>query len=86
MLVVIIPVQKLVSGCREACLFTAGRGAFSNVMNARIRKTKLFFEQKDEFLSTLKNDLTLFSRIKSITFSLFVLVSLLLFIVVLCDS
>lgn len=62
MLVVIIPVQKLVSGCREACLFTAGRGAFSNVMNARIRKTKLFFEQKDEFLSTLKNDLTLFSK------------------------
>lgn len=62
MLVVTILALKLVSGCKEACLFTAGRGKFSNVMNARIRKTKLFFEQKDEFLTILKNDLTLFSN------------------------
>lgn len=27
------------AGCRAACLYTAGRGAFSNVQSARIRKT-----------------------------------------------
>lgn len=32
------------AGCREACLFTAGRGAMSNVMLSRLRKT-LFFNQ-----------------------------------------
>ena len=28
--------------CRAACLYSAGRGKFSNVQAARIRKTKLW--------------------------------------------
>lgn len=47
-------------GCTEACLFTAGRGKMTNVQNARIRKTKLFFENKPEFLKLLFDDLSLF--------------------------
>jgi hypothetical protein len=47
-------------GCSEACLFTAGRGAMNSVQQARVRKTKLFFEKQDQFLANLKNDLTLF--------------------------
>lgn len=47
-------------GCRNVCLVTAGRGSMTSVQQARIRKTKLFFEDNDLFMSHLKNDLTLF--------------------------
>ena len=43
-------------GCRAACLFTAGRGRMSNVMQARIRKTVRFFEEREEFLADLVSD------------------------------
>lgn len=46
-------------GCTQACLFTAGRGAFSNVQNARIRKTQLLFNNRAEFLKVLRNDIRL---------------------------
>lgn len=39
------------AGCREACLNSAGRGAFSNVQQARIAKTKRFFEERDAFMA-----------------------------------
>jgi hypothetical protein len=44
-------------GCTEACLYTAGMGAFSNVQQARIAKTKAFFEQREEFMSQLRKDI-----------------------------
>jgi hypothetical protein len=44
-------------GCTWACLFTAGLGAFSNVQQARIRKTDLFFENRNLFLNMLILDL-----------------------------
>lgn len=43
-------------GCREACLFSAGRGRFDNVKNARINKTKLFHEDRDFFMECLEKD------------------------------
>ena len=46
-------------GCSAACLFTAGRGAMNSVQQARIKKTKLFFENKELYLTYLSNDLTL---------------------------
>ena len=45
-------------GCAEACLNSAGRGAFSNVKNARIRKTDLFFSDPVLFFSQLLSDLS----------------------------
>ena len=44
-------------GCTQACLYTAGMGAFSNVQQARINKTKAFFEDRDTFLSQLRADI-----------------------------
>ena len=44
-------------GCTLACLYTAGMGIFSNVQKARIKKTKMFFENREEFLTLLRKDI-----------------------------
>lgn len=49
-------------GCRQACLNTAGRGKFSSVQAARIRKTKLFFEQREDFMRLLVLDIRALCR------------------------
>lgn len=49
---------KRSAGCTEACLYTAGMGAFSNVQQSRINKTKMFFEDRDTFLTQLRKDIT----------------------------
>ena len=46
------PFAKL-AGCEVACLYTAGRGAFSNVQLARIAKTKLFNHDREAFMASL---------------------------------
>jgi hypothetical protein len=55
---------KATVGCKTACLNTAGRGGMfkkgetTNVIQqARIRKTKFFFEDRENFLATLKDDI-----------------------------
>lgn len=48
-------------GCKQTCLYFAGRGAMSSVQQARLKKTKLFFENNSEFMSSLYTDLTLFN-------------------------
>lgn len=48
---------KATDGCKAACLNTAGQGIFSNVQAARVRKTKMFFEQRAEFLRQLLEDI-----------------------------
>ncbi len=40
-------------GCRASCLYTAGRGAMSNVQQARIRKTKYWFQTPSKFVAQL---------------------------------
>jgi len=40
--------------CRAACLYSAGRGAFTSVQKARIAKTKLFVSDKHAFVEKLK--------------------------------
>lgn len=57
---------KRTEGCTAACLNTAGRGGIfkkgesTNVIQqARIRKTKMFFENRDQFLADLENDIRL---------------------------
>ena len=37
-------------GCRIACLYTAGRGAFDNVKQARINKTKWLAKDRQGFV------------------------------------
>jgi hypothetical protein len=44
-------------GCAAACLNTAGRGAMSNVQNARIAKTQKFFADKEAFTWQLAKEI-----------------------------
>ena len=46
-----------VAQCHVACLNTAGRGAFSNVQKARLRKAKLFNDHRGEFMAQLIEDI-----------------------------
>ena len=55
---------KATAGCKAACLNTAGRGGMfkrgesTNVIQeARKRKTRLFFENRDVFLAILEDDI-----------------------------
>lgn len=57
---------KRTAGCTAACLNTAGRGGMfkkgentNMIQQARIRKTKMFFENREEFMSQLKADIRL---------------------------
>jgi hypothetical protein len=45
------------AGCVQGCLNTAGRGAFSNVQMARVRKTNFWHEDKQAFLGVLRQDI-----------------------------
>ena len=50
------------AGCRAACLYTAGRGAFSTVQQSRITKTKFFFERREEFMLQLVKEIEAFVK------------------------
>ena len=45
------------AGCLEACLYTAGRGRYNNVQAGRIRKTKMWLDERDAFLEQLSEDI-----------------------------
>ena len=51
-----------VAECHVACLNTAGRGNFNNVKSARLRKAKLFNENKPEFFAQLIDDINKLKR------------------------
>ena len=44
-------------GCASACLNTAGRGRFTATQEARIRKTRWFFEDRETFMGQLVKDI-----------------------------
>ncbi len=55
---------KATAGCKAACLNTAGRGGMfkkgettNMIQQARIRKTKYFFEDRDGFMKDLYHDI-----------------------------
>jgi hypothetical protein len=57
---------KATKGCIDACLNTAGRGGMfkkgeftNNIQKARIRKTQLFYNDRDTFMHLLYKDITL---------------------------
>lgn len=43
--------------CKAPCLFSAGRGAMSNVMLSRLRKTLYFLQHRDAFMRQLHNEI-----------------------------
>ena len=55
---------KRTAGCTSACLNTAGRGGImkkgettNKIQEARIRRTKMFFDHRDEFMADLEKDI-----------------------------
>lgn len=49
--------QKATAGCAAGCLYYSGRGYTPVVQEARLRRTKLLFSDKEEFLCKLYGDL-----------------------------
>ena len=50
------------ASCIEGCLYTAGRGAFSNVQTARQRKAEWFYRDRDSFMAQLVIDVAKFAN------------------------
>jgi hypothetical protein len=46
------------NGCRNLCLYYAGRGAFNSVQQARTSKTIFYVKDRETFLATLKENVT----------------------------
>jgi hypothetical protein len=46
-----------VAGCKEACLYSAGRGAFNSVQQARLNKTQYYLQDREAFLLHLVKDI-----------------------------
>lgn len=49
-------------GCSAACLYSAGRGKMQNVVEGRVRKTNLWFDDKPLFWTTLVEDIRALRR------------------------
>lgn len=45
------------AGCRDVCLNTAGRGQMHSIQEARIRRTKYLFEDRDGFFRQLNEEI-----------------------------
>lgn len=48
---------KASAGCKAACLYSAGRGRFSTTQEARINRTRWFFEDRDSFMAVIVKDI-----------------------------
>ena len=46
------------NGCKKACLYTAGHGAFSNVQQGRINKTRWYIQERNTFMAQLRKEIT----------------------------
>jgi hypothetical protein len=53
---------KASPGCIVSCLFTAGRGAFSNVANARIKRTEAMLSNRSEFVYSVIDEMNAYAR------------------------
>ena len=53
---------KASPGCIASCLFTAGRGAFSNVANARIKRTEAMLSNRSAFVNSLIDEMNSYAK------------------------
>lgn len=53
---------KASEGCMATCLFTAGRGGYSNVMLSRRNKSNMFVADKQRFMNKLVDELMVIER------------------------
>ena len=47
-------------GCKKACLYTSGHGAFSSVKNGRINKTRWYIQERETFLDKIRKEINAF--------------------------
>lgn len=52
----ICPYHEL-AGCKNSCLYTAGRGAMRKVMESRLAKTKWYLENRNDFVLQVVKDI-----------------------------
>jgi len=52
----------ILAGCKEPCLNTAGRGAFTTTQLARIARTRWFFEDRAGFMAQLVKEIEALKR------------------------
>jgi uncharacterized protein (DUF2147 family) len=52
----VCPMAKA-AGCEKACLYSAGRGAFNSIQQARIAKTQYYFNNRSEFMLNIVKDI-----------------------------
>jgi hypothetical protein len=52
----VCPMAKIAQ-CENACLYTSGRGAFTSIQNARIKKTQYYFDDRQNFMLNLVLDI-----------------------------
>ena len=45
-------------GCKKACLYTAGHGAFNNVQQGRINKTRWYIQERNTFMAQLRKEIS----------------------------
>jgi len=50
-------VSKMMDGCKDYCIYESGHGRFKPTQNARVRRTKLLFEDKNAFFSQLYREI-----------------------------
>ena len=48
------------NGCKKACLYTAGHGAFDNVKQGRINKTRWYIQERETFLDKIRKEIKSF--------------------------
>lgn len=58
---------KASQGCALACLFTAGRGKFTNIQQARINKTNYYLFDKQKFMDQLAKEINKIALKSTIT-------------------
>ena len=47
-------------GCKKACLYSSGHGAFNNVQQGRINKTRWYIQERDTFLNQIRKEINAF--------------------------
>ena len=48
------------NGCKKACLYSSGHGAFNNVQQGRINKTRWYIQERDTFLNQIRKEINAF--------------------------
>ena len=49
-------------GCKRACLYSAGHGAYKTVKQGRINKTRWYIQERETFINQLRKEIEKFIK------------------------